>query len=48
MSKSKIVDAYAQRSKILKSTKIIPRTIYELEQFGKNILLLGKKTKVKE
>lgn len=45
-SKSKIVDSYAQRSKVLKETKVIPRVIYELEQFFKNILLLGKKTKI--
>ncbi|XP_012250897.2 Fanconi anemia group I protein [Athalia rosae] len=45
-SKTKIVDAYAQRSKVLKETKIIPKVIYEIEQFGKHILLLGKKTKI--
>ncbi|XP_046613959.1 Fanconi anemia group I protein [Neodiprion virginianus] len=44
-SKSKIVDSYAQRSKVLKETKLIPKVVYEIEQFGKNVLLLSKKTK---
>ncbi|XP_033206109.2 Fanconi anemia complementation group I isoform X1 [Bombus vancouverensis nearcticus] len=37
-------DSYAQRNKILKETKVIPRVVYEIEQFNKEILLLGKKT----
>lgn len=37
-------DSYAQRNKILKETKIIPRVVYEIEQFNKEILLLGKRT----
>ncbi|OAD51916.1 Fanconi anemia group I protein [Eufriesea mexicana] len=39
-------DSYAQRNKILKETKIIPRVVYEIEQFNKEILLLGKRTDV--
>lgn len=39
-------DSYAQRNKILKETKIIPRVVYEIEQFNKEILLLGKRTGV--
>lgn len=37
-------DSYAQRNKILKETKVIPRVVYEIEQFNKEILLLGKRT----
>ncbi|XP_029045832.2 Fanconi anemia group I protein isoform X1 [Osmia bicornis bicornis] len=39
-------DSHAQRNKILKETKVIPRVVYEIEQFNKEILLLGKKTSV--
>jgi len=35
-----------QRNKILKETKIIPRVVYEIEQFHKEILSLDKKTGV--
>ncbi|XP_012153284.2 Fanconi anemia complementation group I isoform X2 [Megachile rotundata] len=37
-------DSHAQRNKILKETKVIPRVVFEIEQFNKEILLLGKKT----
>ncbi|KZC06011.1 Fanconi anemia group I protein like protein [Dufourea novaeangliae] len=37
-------DSYAQRNKILRETKIIPRVVYEIEQFNKEVLLLGKRT----
>lgn len=39
-------DSHMQRNKILKETKIIPRVVYEIEQFHKEILLLDKKTGV--
>lgn len=39
-------DSYAQRNKILKETKAIPRVVYEIEQFNKEVLLLGKRTGV--
>lgn len=39
-------DSHVQRNKILKETKIIPRVVYEIEQFCKEILLLDKKTGV--
>ncbi|XP_043519623.1 Fanconi anemia group I protein isoform X2 [Frieseomelitta varia] len=39
-------DSYAQRNKILKETKVIPRVVYEIEQFNKEILLLSKRTGV--
>ncbi|XP_026674075.1 Fanconi anemia group I protein isoform X2 [Ceratina calcarata] len=39
-------DSYAQRNKILKETKVIPRVVYEIEQFNKEILLLGKRTDI--
>ncbi|XP_066601799.1 Fanconi anemia group I protein homolog isoform X2 [Prorops nasuta] len=37
-------DTNAQRNKILKETKIIPRVVYAIEIFCKEILLLSKKT----
>ncbi|XP_076677421.1 Fanconi anemia complementation group I isoform X2 [Andrena cerasifolii] len=37
-------DSHAQRNKILKETKVIPRVVYEIEQFNKEVLLLGKRT----
>ncbi|XP_076241855.1 Fanconi anemia complementation group I [Calliopsis andreniformis] len=37
-------DTHAQRNKILKETKVIPRVVYEIEQFNKEVLLLGKRT----
>ncbi|CAL7938106.1 unnamed protein product [Xylocopa violacea] len=39
-------DSSAQRNKILKETKTIPRVVYEIEQFNKEILLLGKRTAI--
>ncbi|XP_011143561.1 Fanconi anemia group I protein [Harpegnathos saltator] len=39
-------DSHMQRNKILKETKIIPRVVYEIEQFHKEILSLDKKTGV--
>ncbi|KAG7201026.1 hypothetical protein KM043_003378 [Ampulex compressa] len=40
------LDSRAQRTKVLKQTKVIPRVVYEIEQFHKEILLLEKKTGV--
>ncbi|XP_043247785.1 Fanconi anemia group I protein-like isoform X2 [Colletes gigas] len=37
-------DLHARRNKILKETKVIPRVVYEIEQFNKEVLLLGKRT----
>ncbi|XP_011335090.1 Fanconi anemia group I protein homolog isoform X2 [Ooceraea biroi] len=39
-------DSHMQRNKILKETKIIPRVVYEIEQFHKEVLSLDKKTGV--
>ncbi|XP_015108485.1 Fanconi anemia group I protein [Diachasma alloeum] len=39
-------DAHAQKNKVLKETKFIPKVVYEIEQFNKEILALGKKTRV--
>ncbi|XP_032678232.1 Fanconi anemia group I protein isoform X3 [Odontomachus brunneus] len=39
-------DSHVQRNKVLKETKIIPKVVYEIEQFHKEILLLEKKTGV--
>ncbi|XP_033322360.2 Fanconi anemia complementation group I isoform X5 [Megalopta genalis] len=38
------VDSQARRNKILRETKVIPRVVYEIEQFNKEVLLLGKRT----
>lgn len=35
-----------QRNKILKETKIIPRVVFEIEQFHNEVLSLDKKTGV--
>ncbi|KAK0173374.1 hypothetical protein PV328_006584 [Microctonus aethiopoides] len=43
-SSGRKADAHALRNKVLKETKIIPKVIYEIEQFNKEILTLGKKT----
>ncbi|KAL0110270.1 hypothetical protein PUN28_013728 [Cardiocondyla obscurior] len=43
---AKLKDAYMQRNKILKETKVIPRVIFEIEQFHTEILSLSKKTGV--
>uniref|UniRef100_A0A0C9QHI6 Fanci_0 protein n=1 Tax=Fopius arisanus TaxID=64838 RepID=A0A0C9QHI6_9HYME len=40
-------DAHAQKNKVLKETKFIPKVVYEIEQFNKEILALEKKTKVR-
>ncbi|XP_076294996.1 Fanconi anemia complementation group I [Lasioglossum baleicum] len=37
-------DSHARRNKILRETKVIPRVVYEIEQFNKEVLLLGKRT----
>ncbi|XP_076651610.1 Fanconi anemia complementation group I isoform X3 [Halictus rubicundus] len=37
-------DSQARRNKILRETKVIPRVVYEIEQFNKEVLLLGKRT----
>ncbi|KAI4488492.1 hypothetical protein M0802_011598 [Mischocyttarus mexicanus] len=39
-------DTNIQKNYILKETKLIPRVVYEIEQFSKEVLLLGKKTGV--
>ncbi|XP_063989742.1 Fanconi anemia group I protein homolog [Diachasmimorpha longicaudata] len=43
---SKKADAHAQKNKVLKETKFIPKVVYEIEQFHKEILALEKKTRV--
>ncbi|KAI4477388.1 hypothetical protein M0804_012774 [Polistes exclamans] len=39
-------DTNIQKNYILRETKLIPRVVYEIEQFSKEVLLLGKKTGV--
>lgn len=45
-SKKKSVDSSALKSRVLKETRLIPKTIYEIEQFSKCIIQLSNKTKV--
>lgn len=40
-------DTNIQKNHILRETKLIPRVVYEIEQFSKEVLLLAKKTGVK-
>lgn len=37
-------DAHALKNKVVKDTKFIPKVVYEMEQFQKDILALGNKT----
>ncbi|KAL2748702.1 Fanconi anemia group I protein isoform X1 [Vespula maculifrons] len=39
-------DTNIQKNHILRETKLIPRVVYEIEQFSKEVLLLAKKTGV--
>lgn len=39
-------DGNALKSKVLKETKLIPKLVYEIEQYSKNIIQLSNKTKV--
>ncbi|KAK2584369.1 hypothetical protein KPH14_006755 [Odynerus spinipes] len=39
-------DSSIQKNSMLKETKLIPRVVYEIEQFSKEVLLLAKKTKI--
>ncbi|XP_033210812.1 Fanconi anemia group I protein homolog isoform X3 [Belonocnema kinseyi] len=41
---NKSSDSCARRNKSLRETKVIPRVIYEIEQFNKDILTLSKKS----
>ncbi|XP_034935128.1 Fanconi anemia group I protein [Chelonus insularis] len=43
-SSGRKTDVQALRNKVLKETKFIPKVVYEVEQFNKEILALGKKT----
>ncbi|XP_011882378.1 PREDICTED: Fanconi anemia group I protein isoform X2 [Vollenhovia emeryi] len=43
-SASKKADSHMQRNKILKETKVIPRVVFEIEQFYNEVLSLDKKT----
>lgn len=41
----KKTEGAVMKSKILRETKIIPKVVYEMEQFSKYIIQLSKKTK---
>ncbi|XP_018318528.1 Fanconi anemia group I protein [Agrilus planipennis] len=45
-AKRKSVDSNILKNKVLKETKLIPKLIYEMEQYGKSIIQLSNKTKV--
>lgn len=42
----KKVDSSTLKSRVLKETRLIPKVIYEIEQFGKCVIQLSNKTKV--
>ncbi|XP_060518299.1 Fanconi anemia group I protein isoform X2 [Cylas formicarius] len=44
-AKKKTVDSSVMKSKVLRETRIIPKVIYEIEQFSKTVIQLSKKTK---
>ncbi|KAG5900127.1 hypothetical protein JTB14_012800 [Gonioctena quinquepunctata] len=44
--KKKSVDSNTLKSKVLKETRLIPKVIYEIEQFSKSVIQLSNKTKV--
>nr|XP_023013240.1 Fanconi anemia group I protein homolog [Leptinotarsa decemlineata] len=44
--KKKSVDANTLKSKVLRETRLIPKVIYEIEQFSKCVIQLSNKTKV--
>lgn len=41
--KKKKVDSSALKNKVLKETKLIPKLVYEIEQFSKFVMRLSKK-----
>ncbi|XP_056642069.1 Fanconi anemia group I protein isoform X1 [Diorhabda sublineata] len=45
-NKRKTADASTLKSKVLRETRLLPKTIYEMEQFSKCIIQLSNKTKV--
>lgn len=44
--KKKNVDSNILKNKVLRETKMIPKVIFEIEQFSKSVVQLGKKTNV--
>jgi Fanconi anemia group I protein len=45
-NKKKNVDSSTLKTKVLRETRLIPKVIYEIEQFSKFVMQLSKKTKV--
>ncbi|KAF5276046.1 hypothetical protein FQA39_LY00842 [Lamprigera yunnana] len=45
-SKKKSVNTDLLKNKVLRETRLIPKVIFEIEQFGKSVILLSKKTHV--
>lgn len=44
--KKKNVDSNVLKNRVLRETKMIPKVIFEIEQFSKSVVQLGKKTNV--
>lgn len=44
-TKRKTIDSNVLKSKVLKETRLIPKTVYEMEVFSKTIIQLSNKTK---
>lgn len=44
--KKRNVDSSTMKSKVLKQTRLIPKVVFDIEQFGKCVIQLSNKTKV--
>lgn len=44
--KKKSANPNTLKTKILRETRLIPKLVYEMEQFGKNVITLSNKTKI--
>ncbi|KAF5299517.1 hypothetical protein FQR65_LT01100 [Abscondita terminalis] len=45
-TKKKSVNADLLKNKVLRETRVIPKVVYEIEQFGKSVIQLSNKTQV--
>lgn len=45
-NKKKSVDTSSLKNKVLRETRLIPKVIFEIEQFSKSVVQLSNKTKV--
>lgn len=45
-SKKRTVDTSTLKTKVLRETRLIPKVVYEMEQFSKSVIQLSKKTNI--